>query len=123
MITIRPEQLIALEADRTSQFDEALVAHLEAAYPAPCAKIGVTRAFVTRSRLRAVAHGLVTHDAITAFLELLVLHGEQFENSPDGDQALELLAAPEYPGQIKIKLLVECLLSRAGGRRVLDATP
>ena len=123
MLTIRSSQQAALAAERTALFEQTLLRHVETAYPAESAKWGEARTaeFVNRSLRRAMGHGIDTTGAVVTFVELLVQFGEQFGESPDGEKALEILDEPAYPGQIKIQLLVECLMTRIGGRRIVAA--
>ena len=123
MLTIRPSQHDALAAEKTALFEQTLLRHVENAYPGQFAEWGETRTaeFVSRNVRRAMGHGIDTTGAVVTFVELLVQFGEQFGESPDGERALEILEEPAYPGQIKIQMLLECLMTPMGGRRIAAA--
>ena len=123
MLTIRPSQQAALAAEKIAHFEQTLQRHVETAYPGQFEKWGEagTAEFVSRNLRRAMGHGIDTTGGVVTFVELLVQFGEQFGESPDGEKALEILEEPVYPGQIKIQLLVECLMTRIGGRRIVAA--
>ncbi|MFN0104731.1 MAG: hypothetical protein ACKV2U_21915 [Bryobacteraceae bacterium] len=125
MLTIRASQQSTLGAAKARRFEETMVRHIETAYPGHFAKWGKagTAEFVSRNIRRAADHGIDTTGAVTTFLELLVVFGERFGESPYGEEALEILGEPALPGQIKIQLLAECLTARIGGRRIVEATP
>lgn len=120
MLTIRSSQQAALAAEKTALFEQTLLRHVENAYPAQFSIWGEARTaeFVSRNLRRAMGHGIDTTGAVVTFVELLLQFGEQFGESPDGERALEILEEPVYPGQIKIQMLVECLMTRMGGRRI-----
>ena len=123
MLTIRSSQVSAFTAAKTQEFAATLVNHIECAFPAEIARRGRggIQELVGRTLDRAREHRINTSGAVVTFLELLLQFGETFDESPDGERAQEILEDPEFPGQIKIELLVECLTSRSGGRRIDQA--
>lgn len=125
VLTIRDSQQAALAAVARKRFEQDMVTHIERMFPSRVRQwVGAeTAAFVHRNLLRGEGHGLVTNGALSCFLELLIQFGEEFDRSPDSEQAQDILQDADLPGQIKITLLSECLTERTGGRQIIEVQP
>lgn len=123
MRIIRTEQLWLLGAPKRELFETRLAADLVERFPDHCASLGTDglSAFVRRSVEKSVKHGITSSGSVTRFAGLLLQFGESFEYLPDNSEAVSILEDQEFPGQLKVYLLEECVNQATGGRRLLPA--
>ena len=121
MLTIRTEQLKVLGGPAREVFEQWLARQLAERFPNHLHSFdeAAVAAFVARAVARASGYGITTAAAITGFAGFLVEFGENFENLPDDSEARAILEDREFPGQLKVQLLHECLMKATGGRRLL----
>lgn len=120
MLTIRSSQLSLLGTSRREAFEAWLAPQLEARFPQHTSALGPDGlvSFVTRAVDRAGRYRITSASAVAAFAGYLIEFGENFEFLPDNSDAVAILEDNEFPGQVKIQLLDECLARATGGRRL-----
>jgi hypothetical protein len=93
MLTIRREQMEALEEAQKHQFALEMVEHLHSYSPTHAARIGDPELYqVARSGLaRAEQYGLTLRGPVRLFIELMVLLGSHFDTDPQYPWAAEIL--------------------------------
>lgn len=120
MWTIRQPQMEALRAAARARLEERVMRHLRARSPQRCEQVEL-RAEAARLIALALKHEVNTVDSIAFLCGWLFDLGDGFESSPAGDEALEILRSSEYPGQIKVQLIDECLTAASRGRTLVIA--
>jgi hypothetical protein len=123
MLVIRSQQMQAFRAVERRRLEERVVGHLRARFPQRCHKLQSERlrAEAARGIDAARRHGVTTVESIAFLCGWFFELGERFQRSPAGDEALAILESPEYPGQIKVLLVAECLEAVSRGRTLVTA--
>lgn len=125
MLTIRDEQLEALNAAKLQRFEERMAQYVAAEYPRRYASLMEegTRRLIRNGIEFGTHHGIETEGALAVLIELMVEFGMQFERSPDRAWAERMLALSSIPGPIKVAAIRERFDERTGGRRILIVSP
>jgi hypothetical protein len=123
MLVIRRSQMEALGLAGRESFEETVARHLRLTHPEhPVLQSDADmRAFARHTIQIAAEHGIETRGSIIEFAGLWLTFGEKFELSPDDTEAMEILEDPDFPGQLKVMLLKECLAAASGGRTITSA--
>lgn len=119
MLTIRKEQLAPFQQLALYDFAARLVKHLLTHYPSPSAALGgppAVEAFVWRTMDQADGFGIQSTGGVTAFAELLIQFGENFERSPIREWTANILAHPTLPGSAKVETIRERHQEQTQGR-------
>lgn len=107
MLTIRKQQMDALAAYMARRFEDRMVAHLAAEFPAPAKERGepALRALVQAGVRKGADHGIETERDVARLIKLMFEFGVEFERSPARLGAEETLRHPTLSGQAKTELL------------------
>ena len=118
MLTIRGDQLRALQRSGLEEFVSTAQIHLLTHLPGPSSSLGApseVRNFVLRGVERARSFQVETKGAVLALLELWVQFGENFERSPLRLWTLKFLAHPLVPGDAKVDTIRDRHAELTGG--------
>lgn len=120
MLLIRKLQFDMLGQSRRKQFEDRLLRIFESDYPDVCEGLGHEKAqsFITRTMAAAERYGIEVEGAVIVFLGLRVENGEDFQLSPDGEWALQMLANQTVPDVLRVSLVRDRLRERNQGRRI-----
>ena len=100
MLTIRPEQLQALQSAMIDRFRQRAIRAAASMAAFPRAEIV---SLVDTAMLRAPEYGIDAEDDVLAYLGLMIRHGADFDRrSP---RAAEILAEERWTGTRKIRAL------------------
>ena len=82
MFVISGKQQAAFRASGLAELRDALAAHVRACFPARCAALGADAlpGHIEDGMRRAAAHGLTLERDISAYVELMVVFGPDFEH-------------------------------------------
>ena len=121
MITIRYEQIDALQRAESESLEQRLCDALEHDHPEEVAALGPrgTRDLVRHGLRTGWSSGLHDEDQLARLVMLMFQLGPDFERSPDHERALGRLNHPRLPGPLKIDMVERLLTARTGGRIVV----
>jgi hypothetical protein len=111
MLTIRKEQMEALNAVMRERFIEKTMRHLRDLFPEetkPLAEPDL-RAFVEDGMKRAGGYSIVSEREVTLFIDLMMGLGKDFEAQPNRDWIKRVLVNPEFDEQEKIDVIYQRL--------------
>jgi hypothetical protein len=114
MLIIRKSQMDALDAEMLSSFQDRMIAHLRALFPARTAGWGATsgRGFVLGATAKARTHHVIAERAVARFIDLMAELGDDFETRADMAWATEILASPDRGGTEKMDAIYQELGTR-----------
>ena len=94
MLSIRPEQVVAFEAEALHHFEDEMVEHLLEFAPAVAGPAGDIhlRALIRTGIQRAEGYGFTCQGPVAFYLELMVLFGIDFDTDPQVPWAAPILA-------------------------------
>lgn len=109
MLTIRQNQIEVFKADQLEQFVREMIERLRQRFPEqmqgrPDEQL---RALVEAGREKAQGHGLESRAQIRFFIDLMVIHGTQFDTSPVTSWAGEILGDDQLSAEEKLRRLDE----------------
>jgi len=120
MLSVRLEQLEALQKDTLKMFAYRLFDHIESEYPEDFEKLGtdgrwelINTVLRTGKRLDILGRG-----SLVTLTELMLEFGIQFELSPDRSWAEAMLEHRRLPGAVRVQAIAGFLRSRTDGRRI-----
>ena len=118
MLTIRKQQMEAFRLASISRFENWLAKHIATLYPQQSELLGElgVRKFIRKAIETGSKYGVDTEGAVTTLIELMLAYGEQFETSPDQSWALEILAHPTLPGDLKVDVIRDRFSEFRGNR-------
>ena len=104
MFVILESQQAAFRASGLAELREVLVAHVRECFPGRCAALGAAAlpGHVEDGMRRAAAHGLTLERDISAYVELMVVFGTDFEHDLRFPWARPLTEAPELDPSARI---------------------
>lgn len=122
MLTIRNDQIRILSSLNRAQFVDRVLPHLAVDYPSwyEVRQQTGAREFVEKVIETGEKRNVRSQGSVSTLVDLMVEFGENFENSPDREWAVRLLAHPSLPDQIKVPMLAERLRALTGGRRIVE---
>lgn len=105
MFVISGSQQAAFRAGGLAELREVLVAHVSECFPARCAALGAGAlpGHVEDGMRRAAAHGLTLERDISAYVELMVVFGSDFEHDPRFPWARSLTEATALEPSARIQ--------------------
>ena len=97
MLTIRNEQIQALDQAVVRILEKDILQYLKLTFPADCELLGEdgARAMIRDGALRARGYGLKTAPGVCVFIDLMFLLGSGFDSDPQLPRARGVLAASE----------------------------
>ena len=120
MLVIRQAQMDALRLGGHRRFEGNLARHLRATRPDRTLRLdddGMSA--LVRDVMRVgMENGIDSEGALREFAHLWITFGAWFELSPSDTEAIEILRDPDFPGELKVLLLDECLGAATGGRLI-----
>lgn len=126
MLTIRQAQLDVLSEKACEAFEHQMTDYLLAEYPAltePMGRDGVLE-LVRRGRRAAADCRVYNTGAVSVWIELWLLFGDELKRSPDRAWAQRILRHPVLPDYVRLERVRERLFARTGGRAVsLSSNP
>ena len=129
MLTIRREQMEVLSAYMRQSFEDRMVRHIAAAFPATfkAMKTGgpgdtAVRTFIQSGILKAGQYAIRAERDVASYIEFTLLHGPDFEHGRGLELVLTYLKDARLPGHAKMTVVREILArqhdgSPQGGRR------
>lgn len=120
MLIIRSAQMDALSRHARKVYEERLSRYLAQSFPEQCARLPPApegepvRAFVRAVIDRAATYRIDVERDVTRYAELVLLHGERFEETPGLEWSRPLLHHATLPGSAKMELIDLWLTSGQG---------
>jgi hypothetical protein len=122
MLRIRQAQMAQLDAEQYRRFEDLLLVHLRAVYPAPIATLSDAdvRGVIRDGAGRAGAYGITEAYDVCRFIECMMTYGEEFDASMAIPWAGEILRLSGPTGTARMALIddYEHLLVHGGLRSV-----
>lgn len=96
MLTIRHQQVAALEQNASRHFEDAMVAHSKAFAPQLCEVIGddQVRIAIRRAMTRAETYGFTFGGPVRLYIEMIFLCGSDFDTDPQYPAITRILRSP-----------------------------
>jgi hypothetical protein len=93
MLTIRKEQLAVFGPLGKKAFEDHMVAHLKKVFPAQFEALGEPklRETLQYGTQRAAAYHLTSERDVCKYIDLMILHGRDFDKAPNHPWALSIL--------------------------------
>lgn len=104
MLTIRKDQIDALQKAQVIAFHKRMLEHLKRGFPDRVRRItdDDLAAMIDNQTRHALDHGIHMEWDIRRFLELALLWGSAFERFPHSQEALQILADARLTGREKL---------------------
>ncbi|HUY13835.1 MAG TPA: hypothetical protein VMX16_09430 [Terriglobia bacterium] len=122
MLAIRPDQLQKFSEAAVKRFEDQMVIHLNKFFPKQCKAAGETklRETIQYGVKRATAYRITRSSDVCKYIDLMLVFGRDFDQSPQQAWAGEILDSKSVKGPVRrMALLFEtakkhCGLKKAG---------
>jgi hypothetical protein len=125
MLTIRREQMVALEAHMTMSFREKLLSHVRQEFHEESAKMTDPQVLqmIDEGIRRSRTYAVTSERDVTLFVDLMFAISPRFEDASDMKWAQNILLNPELEGTLKMELIYKQLAARQAPPENPDAEP
>jgi hypothetical protein len=111
MLTIRDEQMEALQEAAMRSFEQRMVLHLRQFFPEECRRAGEMRtlAAIRQGVQRAQAYGIESEIDVVRYIDISVVLGLDFDSGKRYPWARQILEDGEMDGSEKINALLDTM--------------
>jgi len=125
ILTIRAPQMDALGLGRKRSWEDQVVAYIANDYPFRYEEMGEAgaRKLIQPAVKAGAVVGIESESSVAGLVELMVAFGEDFERSPDGAWAKRMMKNEMAPGELRVHLMRDRMMTRTQGRAIVAFKP
>jgi hypothetical protein len=109
MFTLHSHHTDAFDKDIRRRFENRMVDHLNAFFPAQCGQLGEkeVRNWINLGIQRAGSYGIVSERDVCKYIDIMFVHGRNFDSDPRKPWAASILTAKSVDPADKTRVLFE----------------
>lgn len=109
MLTIRQQQLDALDRDMRKRFEQRMFAHVQQFFPQRCKALGEAsvREWIGTGIARAAGYGVVAEVDVCRYIDVMFVFGREFDTDPQLPWAARILSARPADACARVNHLVK----------------